>query len=722
MAVNRSPSPVSRRANPNARSSEMGNPMRRSFTGNPFSTKPSIVPNPRVLNPNTPANSPSDHPRRSSIGGGDVDDDKENAKLAARVRSPMASASKGTKNFMSPTISAASKFSTPSPRKRKILEERNEAVRGSLDLKGEKTQSLPKKVTFKEPLECFSDNVVIEEADLVNLDPSFKISPPCSYSIPVIAPNLDSSDHDPPLAPPPPPYDPKTNFLSPRPRFLRYKPSPRVELFLNNITSEGNALFDTDDISTEEEETQSDDYSQKDLEEKEEGVIVSEPVLIDVLAREKEEEVEKEEELIVSEPILSEEKEETVEEEKEEELIVFEPIPIDGTKSHSSIWRSKLTSLLIVLSFVCLAISISISPVTDETVFDSSSLLKQYDYHGGDVMAFAKARFDELARDFGVWYADTVSVFFELLLSNLRGGGGGAHKLGPLQYYNLSSLVEDASCGGDNSYEMNVFVPSRGVTEVVGIIVPLEDNGKVSQHPEGEDESESESEIEIEIESVVAEEEDFTDESLENEIEIESVSEDFTNERPEIVGDSSLKNENEIPPETVDASSSIQVVKTVDGNENGLSKVNEEIPEAATIDDDASSIQDVKSSQVTMACCAILALLIASSTIAIVLLVKKVDPATTPILPEKSKNSCCPSEMSSSSSSFQNQKLTKKNKHNNNRRESTATSSCSSMEEDSISISYGSFTTYEKIPTNDDEIITPVRRSSRLRRSHVTSP
>ncbi|KAM6592460.1 hypothetical protein CsatA_000163 [Cannabis sativa] len=709
MAVNRSPSPVSGRANPNARSSEMGNPMRRSFTGNPFSTKPSIVPNPRVLNPNTPANSPSDHPRRSSIGGGDVDDDKENAKLAARVRSPMASASKGTKNFMSPTISAASKFSTPSPRKRKILEERNEAVRGSLDLKGEKTQSLPKKVTFKEPLECFSDNVVIEEADLVNLDPSFKISPPCSYSIPVIAPNLDSSDHDPPLAPPPPPYDPKTNFLSPRPRFLRYKPSPRVELFLNNITSEGNTLFDTDDISTEEEETQSDDYSQKDLEEKEEGVIVSEPVLIDVLAREKEEE--KEEELIVSEPILSEEKEETVEEEKEEELIVFEPIPIDGTKSHSSIWRSKLTSLLIVLSFVCLAISISISPVTDETVFDSSSLLKQYDYHGGDVMAFAKARFDELARDFGVWYADTVSVFFELLLSNLRGGGGGVHKLGPLQYYNLSSLVEDASCGGDdNSYEMNVFVPSRGVTEVVGIIVPLEDNEKVSQLPEGEDESESE------FESVVAEEEDFTNESLENEIEIESVSEEFTNERPEIVDDSSLENENEydlskvneIPPETVD------------GNENGLSKVNEEIPEAATVDDnDASTIQDVKSSQVTMACCAILALLIASSTIAIVLLVKKVDSETTPILPEKSKNSCCPSEMSSSSSSFQNQKLTKKN---NNRRESTATSSCSSMEEDSISISYGSFTTYEKIPTNDDEIITPVRRSSRLRRSHVTSP
>jgi hypothetical protein len=28
-----------------------------------------------------------------------------------------------------------------------------------------------------------------------------------------------------------PPYDPKTNYLSPRPQFLRYRPNPRVELY-----------------------------------------------------------------------------------------------------------------------------------------------------------------------------------------------------------------------------------------------------------------------------------------------------------------------------------------------------------------------------------------------------------------------------------------------------------------------------------------------------------
>ncbi|XP_024027786.1 uncharacterized protein LOC112093484 [Morus notabilis] len=93
----------------------------------------------------------------------------------------------------------------------------------------------------------------------------------------------------------------------------------------------------------------------------------------------------------------------------------------------------------------------------------------------------------------------------------------------------------------------------------------------------------------------------------------------------------------------------------------------------------------------------------------------------------------CPSEMSSyqNTSSYNNntkglnslneawsyERKAKKNQ----RRESMA----SSMESSMGSPSYGSFTTYENIPTKygrgDEEIITPVRRSSRLR-SHVTSP
>ena len=49
---------MSGRPNSSARNSETSNPIRRSFSGNPF-TKPSVVTNPRGFNPNTPANSPS---------------------------------------------------------------------------------------------------------------------------------------------------------------------------------------------------------------------------------------------------------------------------------------------------------------------------------------------------------------------------------------------------------------------------------------------------------------------------------------------------------------------------------------------------------------------------------------------------------------------------------------------------------------------------------------
>lgn len=55
---NKSPLSSSVPSNPNPRSSEISNPMRRSFSGNPFS-KPSLIANPRTNFPNTPVNSPS---------------------------------------------------------------------------------------------------------------------------------------------------------------------------------------------------------------------------------------------------------------------------------------------------------------------------------------------------------------------------------------------------------------------------------------------------------------------------------------------------------------------------------------------------------------------------------------------------------------------------------------------------------------------------------------
>ncbi|XWS68158.1 hypothetical protein CRYUN_Cryun04dG0067400 [Craigia yunnanensis] len=299
------------RTNPNMKKSELCDPMRR----NRF-TKPSVITNPRAFNPNTPANSPSDCPRRHSTGRERVaslrDPDKENSRdqnpKPTRVRSP--AISKGTKNFMSPTISAASKINE-SPKK-KILVEINEPVRSSvsfsdvkslimegnestkeIDLKQKvsfsevknvimEDESTPeiglnqKKVSFsdvksiimednestpqivlkqknvevphdlessnheyEEPLKSnadfdykesknYSDSLletVTGEKDSVNVDPSFKISPRVSISpsCPILAP----LDADPLMLP----YDPKTNYLSPRPQFLHYRPNPRIELY-----------------------------------------------------------------------------------------------------------------------------------------------------------------------------------------------------------------------------------------------------------------------------------------------------------------------------------------------------------------------------------------------------------------------------------------------------------------------------------------------------------
>ncbi|XP_019172903.1 PREDICTED: uncharacterized protein LOC109168343 [Ipomoea nil] len=95
--------------------------------------------------------------------------------------------------------------------------------------------------------------------------------------------------------------------------------------------------------------------------------------------------------------------------------------------------------------------------------------------------------------------------------------------------------------------------------------------------------------------------------------------------------------------------------------------------------------------------------------------------------------SSCPSEMSTSHSrkddamqtSRAQRRERKPGKSSSSRRESVAASSDYSL--GSPSPSYGSFTTYEKIPIKHgsgggEEIITPVRRSSRIRSSQVTSP
>ncbi|KAL6545878.1 hypothetical protein OROGR_009752 [Orobanche gracilis] len=257
---NRSPSPISSRPNtPNPRNSENQSTKRRSFSGNYPSAKPSALTNPRRFDPIIPANSPSDFSRRPSSGkegsGSCLKncEEKENNEEKDQIllkTSKLQSPAKGSKNFMAPTISAASKF-TPSPRK-KVLAERNDPVRTSISLSDGRavffsnvSEDFEPKTEMGSPqnqksLNSLDFNFYVEEghrvskpsskkvafidetfsSDGLKMESNSKNSLSCSPNLVPIAP----LDADPFM----PPYDPKTNYLSPRPQFLYYKPNPRL--------------------------------------------------------------------------------------------------------------------------------------------------------------------------------------------------------------------------------------------------------------------------------------------------------------------------------------------------------------------------------------------------------------------------------------------------------------------------------------------------------------
>ncbi|CAO2813581.1 unnamed protein product [Amaranthus hypochondriacus] len=271
MVNNRSPSPM--KPNPNTRilQEKEGFGARKSFHGYPF-VKSTIVTQPRNLTTNTPANSPAEYTRTSSFGreyGIPFQDNEQkenekdpNSRIPARVRSP--SMSKGTKNFMSPTISAASKIN-PSPRK-KVLGERNEPIRTSASLSDGKFHFFS-----GDSLDFNDENDPKEQAvdldtDLVVLSPELPLNSAKSCdSLPLSdMPKVTSSDNlgldvensiapldaDPSVVPP---YDPKTNFLSPRPRFLYYKPESNIEKTLSfeyDLGSDSTSETESSEVET----------------------------------------------------------------------------------------------------------------------------------------------------------------------------------------------------------------------------------------------------------------------------------------------------------------------------------------------------------------------------------------------------------------------------------------------------------------------------------------
>ncbi|KAJ8529983.1 hypothetical protein K7X08_036818 [Anisodus acutangulus] len=422
MAVssNRSPSPVTARPippNPTAR---------RSFNGNPFS-RPLVLATHRGINPVTPFNSPADSAKRVFNSGkeGLSYDDKENELKAAKLRSP----AKGSKNFMSPTISASSKIAQ-SPKK-KILVERNDPVRTSITLSDGKAtffseenvkslegtenvmepreetvpvvEGLPppvtkpqKKVTFLEVPSNYNNDL----SDTVTMDSEL-----CNDEPLVIAP----LDADPSL----PPYDPRTNYLSPRPQFLHYKPNPRIEVLLN----------------------------------KEKGLDVGEPkrlddIFLSELLSDNFSDIDGSESSLTEDSLKesdgSSSEEAIVDQEDEEEPKVSEPeIPVAEKISEakmrtkpSSSTISKKNSLLLVLVIGLVSISATDSPILATPVSIVSNLNIPSDI---PVLAKANSYFKQFS-------GEAISYFSKLIYDV-----GRVDYPQPLKFVNLTDLEESSS-------------------------------------------------------------------------------------------------------------------------------------------------------------------------------------------------------------------------------------------------------------------------------------
>ncbi|XP_044508646.1 uncharacterized protein LOC123227634 [Mangifera indica] len=800
----------STRPNPGARNSESKDPMRRSFSGNPFSKPSSILPNSR------------DFVRRSSIARESASSlrdftDKENGKETnlniARVRSP-ASALKGTKNFMSPTISAASKF-TASPKK-KILTERNEPVLSSVSSSDAKSQLMqdnelnPEKSSIKKKAVSFSDvkslileddgflkpemglnqskieasydstiteldeealksdlvsdsevnleskknhvsslpkNVTEENDSGVNLGSTFKISPRTSCS--TLTPMLAPLDADPSM----PPYDPKTNYLSPRPRFLHYRPNPRIELFHKRVGMRLEESFVSESFSDSE---------------------VS-GILSDDSHRESED--------VSSDETMKEGEVEAAVEEEETELTVSEPNPFSFYKPEESVQAkgvskskfftsSKFIAFIFVLLFAGLSISVVKSPVTDFSVLNDLDFSNLYVLP--EITEFAIVNFERLAQRYQLWAANSFSYICKLI-SDLRK----VPKLGPLQYGNLTDLFEEYK-EADAVFKQDQAVLTPIWERDVGAELSKE--------------GDSESETDENVEEVLEEDNSPKSEEQVHQGNAE-VSEYHTDPEPEeacstppaegveISEAEQSGDHNDIKPQTdqleliLEATViqpeaeayesqgeseknfhaefvSPKVENFHQSSELDIAMDNPQIS-AATADITTMNGSEVKFFTANMVGISMLVLLSLLAKIAFLKYAHKEKSSTPNAIPthvqQPSKKfdyslisvtsehqqteevdmagESCSSEMSSFKSSSYSKKglkdsseaQTKEKKIRKNSRRESLASSDFSMD----SPSYGSFTTYEKITKKnglDDEVVTtPVRRSSRLRNQAATS-
>ncbi|CAN4107827.1 unnamed protein product [Withania somnifera] len=746
---------------PHPRSSETNSTPRRSFNGNPFS-RPSVLATHRGFNPVTPANSPADSARRVSNPGKDGlgsstlswgSDDKENESKAVKLRSP----AKGSKNFINDPVRTsitlsdgkAIFFSANSEEHTENVMEPKETI---------PIEGLPpvvnkphKRVTFLEvPSNC--NNASESLSDTVSNNASESLSDTVTMDSDIcndeslVSPAIAPLDADPSL----PPYDPRTNYLSPRPQFLHYKPNPRIEVLLNKEkgldVGEAKKLDDSF-LSV----LLSDDFSDLDG---------SESSLTEDLI--KESDGSSSEEMVT---------EATVDQEEEEEPKVSVPaIPVAEeiseakmrTKPRSST-ISKFLSLLLVLMIAFTSLSVTDSPIlaTPGSVdlrFSNLSLPSDI-----SVLANANSYFKQFS-------GEAIS-YFSKLINEL----GRIDDVQPLKFMNLTDLEE--SFGIYQGY----LKGSTGSEELDKKFEPieLEEDGE-SETELAEEEFQMEADIddgdEVEIEEASAielakvNEADSLEKDLEQGHDLGETGEDSVvvaewNESESSERDlgQGLKTSN-IELELAESISSIAdnaistdaALEPVDANPESLVKDDSAVEHAQPVEmlqssvdrhdgDNAGAYWILGISSLALGLLAATVLYVkrrSDKTVVHTDQVSSMKFATHHVIKEKhaSQNwptevdveeESCPSEMSSFqiSSSYSKkyprsendeaQSMDKKPRRSN-RRESLATSEFSMG-----SPSYGSFTTYERIPikhiSGGEEVITPVRRSSRIR-SHVISP
>ncbi|PKA54225.1 hypothetical protein AXF42_Ash000058 [Apostasia shenzhenica] len=629
----------------------------------------------------------------------------------AGVRPLAVNHNKPVKSFMAPTISASSKVRSASPRK-KILAERNEEYMKSPCASPERIWRAEETKSMSE-IECSSmaltDQNESGKSDFSSSRCHHHSVAHCRYGSPEIA----SLDADPSLSA----YDPMTNYLSPRPRFLHYKPNPRIEQlhgFLEDFFDEEDGRQLEDSFSGSEDDSEFD-----------------QPVQPSPLQE-------------VSPAVISSTESETEEVQVLDKTHVLEPESRPKMKKISSLFRRiKLMPVILILIFLLFYVPWSDSPVMSPTLQKNQSSSNPY----SNSTFFREVALQDYVindgflanplpkEEFGMLIFN--ESFFQAMEQNIRLDFGCSFN----STHNSEESVVDGEVNDDIVEEKIASagfdvaednVEETEISDDVDGILDTEGDAKAQNHemhvsnaleypaPEpGIVNDDSKDDVEkVEIEFYVDEMKFSHSEGTDV---AQNLQEQETAELKQKDGDFDLAS-----AEDIKTSSNLMVeFETMD-------KIDE-----ATDTNSPALAQDYVFSEVELviAILGVFAAVLIAITSKFILMKQRKPPSsdnslykTLAVVSSNNKNSKdaygSPTEMSSSANnslSFVRQRGKKGHDEETlshermQRRESGASSS----------ISYGSFTTYEKLSgrkgSRDEEVVTPVRRSSRIR-NQFTSP